>query len=204
MLIKRLKIHTRLLFLTGVFLIFSFLLLFYLKSEFLNKPLAQSPVLQSKLLNKISIGLPTRLGIPAINVNTNIQHIGVTQSGEMDVPNNTVDVGWFKFGSLPGERGSAVIAGHFNGKDGEKGIFSNLDKLKAGDKIYVEDNKGRAVSFIVRESRIYDPGYAEEVFSASNNVNDGTHLNLITCDGVWDGNKKSYSKRLVVFADLAV
>jgi hypothetical protein len=33
--------------------------------------------------------------------------------------------------------------------------------------------------------------------------NDKAHLNLITCDGVWDVTKKSYSKRLVVFADIA-
>jgi hypothetical protein len=32
--------------------------------------------------------------------------------------------------------------------------------------------------------------------------NDGSsHLNLITCDGVWDKQAKQYSKRLVVFAD---
>jgi len=27
------------------------------------------------------------------------------------------------------------------------------------------------------------------------------HLNLITCEGVWDKVSKSYSKRLVVFTD---
>jgi hypothetical protein len=55
------------------------------------------------------------------------------------------------------------------------------------------------MAFVVRESRTYNPGYAEEVFSA----NDGAHLNLVTCDGVWDGAKKSYSKRLVIFADIS-
>jgi len=152
---------------------------------------------QKKVLSKVSSGLPVHLTIPAINVNANIQYVGVTPQGTMDVPSNTVDVGWFRLGSRPGEKGSAVISGHFDSQNGEPGVFANLHKLKKGDKMYIEDDKGKLIIFIVRESRIYNTGYAEEIFS----LNDGTHLNLITCDGVWDGAKKSYSKRLVIFAD---
>lgn len=98
----------------------------------------------------------------------------------------------------PGERGSAVIAGHLDGVNGEAGVFTNLDKLKVGDKLYVEDDKKISTMFVVREIRTFDPGYADDVFGRS----DSAHLNLITCDGVWDGTKKSYTKRLVVFADV--
>ena len=77
-------------------------------------------------------------------------------------------------------------------------MFANLDKLKTGDKVYVEDDKGMTITFVVRETRVYDPGYADDVFSR----NDGVYLNLITCDGVWDAANKTYSKRLVVFADI--
>ncbi len=94
--------------------------------------------------------------------------------------------------------GSAVIAGHFNGTTGEPGVFTDLNKLKKGDKLFVKDDKGVTLAFIVRESRIYNPGYAEEVFSP----NDGTHLNLVTCDGVWDGVKISYTKNIVIFTDI--
>ena len=101
-------------------------------------------------------------------------------------------------GPLPGEKGSAVVSGHIDGESGEVGVFNNLHKLKKGDVLYIEDDKGITTAFVVRESRIYDPGYAEEVFSS----NDSAHLNLVTCDGVWDGVKKSYTKRLVVFGDI--
>ncbi|HSW47458.1 MAG TPA: class F sortase, partial [Candidatus Saccharimonadales bacterium] len=141
--------------------------------------------------------LPMRLIIPAISVNTNIQHVGITPEGEMDVPSNSIDVGWFEPGALPGEKGSAVIAGHFDSENGEAGVFNNLDKLKVGDKIYTKDNSGKSTTFAVKKKRLYDPGYAEEVFGRS----DTAHLNLITCKGVWNDNLKSYSKRLVVFAD---
>ncbi len=138
-----------------------------------------------------------RLKIPRINVDAAIEYVGVTPRGAMEVPNNTADVGWFKLGPRPGEKGSAVISGHFDGKNGEAGVFNNLHKLEKGDKLYIKDGKGTTTAFVVRESRTYDPGYAEEVFS----LNDSVHLNLVTCDGIWDKNKKNYTKRLVVFAD---
>jgi LPXTG-site transpeptidase (sortase) family protein len=141
---------------------------------------------------------PARLEIPSINVDTAIEDVGVTSGGAMGVPSNTYDVGWFDLGPRPGEKGSAVIAGHFDGKNGEVGVFKNLYKLKKGDKLYIKDDKGKTISFAVSKSRLYDPGYAKEVFSISSSA----HLNLITCDGVWNGIKKSYSKRLVVFADI--
>jgi len=49
------------------------------------------------------------LMIPAINVNTSIQKVGITPDGEMEVPSNIGEVGWFKLGSPPGEKGSACL-----------------------------------------------------------------------------------------------
>ena len=131
-------------------------------------------------------GLPVRLFIPAININARIQEVGIALKGEMEVPSNAVDVGWFKIGSRPGEVGSAVIVGHIDGERGEVGVFANLYKLKEGDRLYIEDDKGVSATFVVVKKQIFDPGYADEVFSR----NDGAHLNLITCDGLWDGVKK--------------
>ncbi|MDO8429231.1 MAG: class F sortase [Candidatus Daviesbacteria bacterium] len=178
------------------FVVFSLLFL-QITPGIYEKSVFQTSVSQSQVVNKASLGFPVRLKIPSINVNATIQHVGLTPKREMEVPSNIVDVGWFKPGVLPGEKGSAVIAGHLNGENGEAGVFTNLNKLKPGDKLYVEDNKGATTVFVVSKSRIYDSGFADEVFSKR----DGTHLNLITCDGIWDGAKKSYNKRLVVFAD---
>jgi len=141
---------------------------------------------------------PVRLMIPKINVDAAVQHVSSTPEGTMGVPDNFVDVGWYKLGPRPGEQGSAVIAGHLNGTSGDAAVFADIHKLSAGDAIVIQDGNGMSVTFIVRESRMYDPGYAEAVFSNS----EGNHLNLITCDGVWDEAANEYSKRLVVFADL--
>lgn len=164
----------------------------------LNPSLNKKSAFQSQVAS-ISPGLPVRLKIPSINVDAFVEYVGLTSKREMEVPKNAADVGWYKLGPRPGEKGSAVIDGHFNNENGGAGVFFNLYKVRKGDKIYVKDDKGVSITFIVLESRLYDPGLAGEVFS----LNDGiAHLNLVTCDGVWDGVKKSYSKRLVVFADI--
>lgn len=179
-----------------LFLLFAF----YLNQNSFNQKVSKNLLSQrTRVLSAAVQVLPMRLIIPRLNVSADIRSVGVTPEGTMEVPGNTVDVGWFKLGPQPGERGSSVISGHMDGENGEAGVFANLYKLKEGDKVYIEDDKGASTAFVVRESRTYNPGFADEVFSPA----DKAHLNLITCDGVWDGAKKSYSKRLVVFADIA-
>ncbi|MFZ2189083.1 MAG: class F sortase [Candidatus Moraniibacteriota bacterium] len=149
---------------------------------------------------QINFGVPVRLKIPGIDVDSAVDSLGLTSTGAMDTPKGPDEVGWFKLGTRPGESGSAVIAGHYGlWKGGKKSVFDNLHKLSKGDKLYIEDAEGVSIPFVVRESRSYDPDVdASEIFSSS----DGhAHLNLITCEGVWDKDAKSYSQRLVVFTD---
>lgn len=159
-------------------------------------------VLESKLpigqvAGLTSPDLPVRLIIPSINVDAPIQFVGVNSAGEMATPSSAFEVGWYKLGPIPGEAGNAVIAGHLDDKDGNPGVFSNLSKLKKGDRLYIENNQDELIKFLVRESRFLKPGYNDEVFISS----DSAHLNLVTCGGIWDKNNKNYSERLIVFAD---
>lgn len=163
-----------------------------------KSPIQSSPALLVK--NVTTYGLPIRLKIPSINVNSIVEYVGLTSDGAMDVPKKQGNVAWFKPGQRPGEKGSAVIAGHYGLlKNGTASVFDNLYKLKPGDKIYVEDDKGASVSFVVRESRSFDPkADASGVFGSSD---DKAHLNLVTCEGIWNKISKSYSRRFVVFTD---
>lgn len=146
------------------------------------------------------VSVPLYLKIPSINVDAKIESIGLTASGAMDVPKNPDNVAWYGAGSRPGEIGSAVIDGHYGiWENGQAAVFNNLDKLRQGDKIFIKDTAGITISFIVRETRIYDP---KADASAIFNSDDGkSHLNLITCEGVWNKISKNYPGRLVVFAD---
>ena len=161
--------------------------------------LAVAPVDSIPLPRQVIAGIPIRLTIPKIKVDAAIEYVGLTYLGAMDVPKGPDDVGWFEPGPRPGNRGSAVIAGHEGWKDGISAVFDNLNKLVVGDKIYVRDEEGSTTTFMVREVRTFgENDDAVSVFDSSDGL---AHLNLITCEGVWNAKTQSYSDRLVVFAD---
>jgi len=144
-------------------------------------------------------GLPIRLKIPSINVDAPIEHVGLAPDGAMDAPKERANAAWFELGQRPGENGSAVIAGHYGWANKQASAFDNLYELRPGDRLYIEDDRGTIISFVVRESRRYDPDAdAGDVFGSGDGK---AHLNLITCEGAWDKVSRTYSQRLVVFTD---
>ena len=146
-----------------------------------------------------ALGLPVRLKIPKIKVDSAFEYAGLTPQGAVEVPDNFANVVWFNLGPRPGEAGSSVITGHYGRKNGKASIFDNLYKLRKGDRIYIEDDQGVTISFIVRETRRYDQAAAAaNVFSSGDGK---AHLNLITCEGYWNKTSKGYPKRLVVFTE---
>ncbi|NDK19894.1 class F sortase [Candidatus Gracilibacteria bacterium] len=163
-----------------------------------NTPnISSGKIIQNK---QIFPGLPVRLKIPKISINTIIEQVGLTQEGAMDIPKGLNNVGWFDLGPRPGENGSAVIDGHYGvWKNGKGTIFNNLYKLRVGDKLFIEDENGKVITFVVRKTQIYkQDSNASEVFIS----NDGkAHLNLVTCQGIWNKKTKSYPNRLVIFSD---
>ncbi len=144
-------------------------------------------------------GLPVRLKIPAIGVDSAIEDALITPDGRMDVPAGSVNVAWFSLGPHPGQVGSAVIGGHFGINKGVPFVFYNLDKLNSGDKIYIVDDRGDTLAFQVRSISSFDRNAdATTVFTS----NDGlAHLNLITCEGIWNQVNGNYPLRLVIFTD---
>ena len=107
---------------------------------------------------------------------------------------------WYKFGPKPGEKGSAVIAGHYGWKDGKGSIFNNIHTLDPGDEITIYDEKNHLISFIVSKTQKY--ALSDDTTKVFKSDDGRAHLNLITCDGQWDPSRHTYADRLVVFSDL--
>lgn len=142
---------------------------------------------------------PVQLRIPSIGVNAQIQQVGITPSGAMGIPTSYDDVGWYKYGVTPGMLGSAVFAGHFDGKETPRAVFYDLSKLKEGDVVEVLDKDGNILKFKVVETKIYDyASSTEEIFKGDLSK---ARLNLITCSGDWVKASKRYNKRIVVFTE---
>jgi len=144
--------------------------------------------------------LPDRLVIPALGIDTSVQHVGLGKSGNMAAPSNYTEVGWYRYGVVPGYRGSAVIDGHLDNGFGMDAVFKHIEELKNGDIITVVARDGTEQTFKVESVMTY-PREAvplERVF----NHEDRPRLNLITCSGDWNNNVKSYDQRVVVYAVL--
>ncbi|MDQ6883665.1 MAG: sortase [Candidatus Dormibacteraeota bacterium] len=143
---------------------------------------------------------PTRIRIPALNIDANVEKVGVNRKGSMDVPNNIWNAAWLRSSARPGTVGQAVIDGHLDSILGDA-LFINLHKLAPDDKIYVSDASGGELTFRVTATQVSPlNGFpALKVFGPSK----GRFLNLITCAGHYDAAHRTYDHRLIVFTTLS-
>jgi sortase A len=153
-----------------------------------------------KVNQQQSPSLPKTFIVPKLGINAPVEHVGMDSKGAMDVPKNADNVAWYKLGYKVGDKGSAVIAGHFDKVDGSPAVFYNLTSLTKGDEILVRDEAGKEFKYKVTSKQTFnfDEVPLNEVFASS----DKARLNLITCDGVFDKNAKNYSKRTVIYSEL--
>lgn len=149
--------------------------------------------------NSQIISAPQTLRIPKLNVETTVEHVGLDEKKNMDVPKDWENAAWYNLGYKVGDKGSAVIAAHYDEPDGSPGVFYEISELETGDEIFVEGN-GKSLSYTVVRSETFkhDEVPIEEVFGPS----DEKRLNLITCSGVFDKTDKNYSNRLIVYSIL--
>ena len=146
-------------------------------------------------------GAPARFTIPALGVYTSVESVGVDKDNNMDIPKNPLNVAWFKPGTIPGNAGNAAIDGHLDWYGIKEAVFYYIGSLKAGDRVYVRDVKGRDRAFVVTKQAVcnWQNCPLTEIFGPTT----GTHLNLITCNGVFNRTQQQYDKRLVVFTEAA-
>ncbi len=139
---------------------------------------------------------PTRIRIPSIKLDTKVQLVGINELGEMDVPSGkTNNVGWYSYGTIPGDRGSAVLDAHVYA------AFRKLKKVPAQSSIYIEDARGETLEFIVIASKSY-PLHAvpaDIIFTDAS----GVYVNLITCEGTFIPSQNTYTHRRIIYAKLA-
>lgn len=140
--------------------------------------------------------VPQLVRIRNINLEAPILSVGVDEDYRFDVPEADL-VGWYKYSSRPGTDGSAVLAAHVD-YGGRAGAFYNLRELKVGDRLEVVMSDGSVLAYSVTDNTLYDKTQlpAEQLFRK-----DGAPvLQLITCGGTFDPQKRSYVGNLVVSA----
>ncbi len=141
---------------------------------------------------------PVRLSIPSIGVDAKVQQVGIAGNGNMAVPTNFTDVGWYEYGTVPGQAGSAVIDGHVDDGLAFPAVFANLDQLQAGNTIVITMSSGTVLHYVVTGSQAYDKDDTDT--AAIFNDNNGKIIQLITCTGSWLPLQRTHTERLVVTA----
>src|SRR3989344_5850952 len=179
------------------------LIVFYLVFQGIHKENSSQIMNQDLQSNKPpeeKFGVPLHISIPKIDVEADIEPAGLAKDGTLAVPDGPNGVTWYRDGAKPGEKGSAVVTGHYGPwRSGASSVFDNLHKLEKGDKIYIKEADGKTLTFVVREKKTYKlSDTAAEIFTKD----DASYLNIITCSGQWLASQKTFTNRLVVFTDL--
>lgn len=165
------------------------------------------------------VDVPLELQIPSLNVNAPIIGVGLTSENVMDSPKGPIGdpiwhtAYWYRGSGIPGDVGTATIAGHVNDPLGRPEIFANLEDLNPGDLIIIHDNNTNTdIRFIVNQTKTYslkessDPAVLTQIYGAGPVAGTGpqpapdglSHLTLITCAGyIVDG---KFDHHTVVYA----
>ncbi|ARP70113.1 class F sortase [Streptomyces pluripotens] len=143
---------------------------------------------------------PTRIRIPSIRVNAPLTGLALTRSGSLEAPpaGNKNLAGWYAAGTMPGETGTAIVAGHVDNADGPA-VFYDLGALKRGARIEVDRQDGTVAVFIVDAVEVYAARDFpdEKVYGAAPRP----ELRVITCGGGYS-RTTGYQGNVVVFARL--
>jgi sortase (surface protein transpeptidase) len=142
---------------------------------------------------------PVRLQIPSLNVDAQVEALGIDSLGVLETPNNIWNVGWYKGGPSPGASGDAVIDGHV-GLPGSPLVFSGLSRIALGADLIAVHADGTRSRFTVSSIRNW-PSASQPtgLFTADGQA----RLSLITCTGKYDGGSQTYAERLIVEATYA-
>ena len=143
--------------------------------------------------------VPTRLRVPALEIDSDLVGLGLQTDGSLEVPSGAFPAGWYTGAPTPGELGPAILAGHVDWK-GSPGVFYNLRNLEPGAEILVDRTDGSTATFRVTSREQFD----KDAFPSELVYGDLDHagLRLITCGGSFDRSARSYEDNIVVFATL--
>jgi len=146
---------------------------------------------------------PVAIDIPEIGVHSEMQQVGLTAEGTVEVPAPGPlydQAAWYKYSSTPGAIGPAIIVGHIDSATDGPSVFYDLGGLRPGDEVLVTRRDGTVAIFTVETVRRYpkDDFPTELVYGDT----DYAALRLITCGGTFDRADRSYVDNIIVFATL--
>ena len=182
-------------------------------------PLLARPLVPAGLgLHAGPTTVPLDLTLPSLQVSGAVLGVGLTAGDAMDAPQGPLgdpvwqQAFWYRGGSIPGDVGTATVAGHVDDVRGRPALFAHLGDLHPGDPVVVHDTRsGTDVRFAVDQVATYSvqqasqPAILASIYGAGPVAGTGpqpapdglAHLTLVTCAG--DFVHGAYDHRVVVY-----
>lgn len=142
---------------------------------------------------------PERIAIPALQVDSSLESLGLDAHRAMQTPRDPDKAGWFTPGPTPGELGPSVIAGHVTWNQAP-GVFFKLGAMTKGETVNVTRKDGTTAVFTVERVARY-PKDKFPTLEVYGNL-DHAGLRLITCGGDYSAADHHYTDNVVVYASL--
>ncbi|MGA7688116.1 MAG: class F sortase [Jiangellales bacterium] len=142
---------------------------------------------------------PLRLRVDSVGIDMPIAATGVAQDGQMELPDDPQEIGWYQFGASPGDRrGSAVLGGHVDSVAGGIGPLARLASVQVGDTVTVAGSDGAPVDYRVENvQRITKAALPVDTLFRPG----GRHqLAVVTCGGQYIPEAGGYEDNIVVIA----
>lgn len=143
---------------------------------------------------------PVHLDYPGIDAHVPVQPTGVGSDGQMEIPVDAAEAGWYRYGATPDrEQGATVIAAHAGSVQTPEGPLYRLRNARPGDEVTVRDSSGQTHLYSVRT--VEQRGKEGLDFAPYFRRDGPAHLVLITCGGQWIPEVNSYADNIIVVAD---
>ena len=151
---------------------------------------------ESALLPSAGPATPS-LVIPRLGVHAPVLPEGIDQTpgdeGNLAVPSNPQQVGWWDGGPAPGQGGVAVLAAH----RALGGAFWQLPELQAGDAIEVTGTNGQTTTWKVTHiQQLLKAQLPDSIWTEGG----PPKLALVTCGGIFNYSIGHYNDNVVVWA----
>ncbi|GAA1946989.1 class F sortase [Kitasatospora viridis] len=145
---------------------------------------------------------PTRLSIPAIGVTAPFTGLSLGSNGVLNAPppDDTNLVGWYQGGTVPGNKGPAIVLGHVDTQTAPA-VFWGLSTLTQGATVDIDRDDLVTATFTVDSVEVFakDAFPDDRVYGPTQDA----QLRLITCGGAYDRQRGDYTANVVVFAHLS-
>jgi LPXTG-site transpeptidase (sortase) family protein len=141
--------------------------------------------------------IPRRLTIPSLGVDSPVVPTGVTRAGNAQIPADGDVIGWYEYGSAPGDdRGNTILIGHRDTQAEGPGALFDLDLLTEGASISVAAGRSTVDYRVVAVRSVEKSGLPASLFRRTG----PPRLVVITCGGAFIPEAGGYQENLYAVA----